>query len=166
MPPSRCCLRKPGAITMIRKASIELAVAIPAAILSVFGALHASSFPQQTAYLPTAVLSIMSLLLVLWAFQSVMILRQNQLSPLILERGKTRRFLLLILSTAALIALAPILGFVTSFFIFVPLSGFILGYKYWKPLLAAGTIFSVLIYLIFQVLLGRPLPPELFIHLF
>lgn len=166
MPPSRCYLRKPGAITMIRKASIELAVAIPAAILSVLGALHASSFPKQTAYLPSAVLSIMSLLLVLWAFQSMMLLRRNQSSKLVLERGKTKRFLLLILSTGALIALAPALGFVTSFFIFIPLSGFILGYKHWKPLLAAGIIFSLLIYLIFKVLLGRPLPPELFIHLF
>lgn len=166
MPTPRCYLRKPGAIIMIRKASIELAVAIPAAILSVLGALHASSFPQQTAYLPTTVLSIMSLLLVLWAFQSVMALRRNQSSTLILEKGKARRFLLLVLSTATLIALAPALGFVTSFFIFIPLSGFILGYKHWKPLLAAGTIFSLLIYLIFKVLLSRPLPPELFIHLF
>lgn len=151
---------------MIRLANIELVVATLAASLSALGVFHASGFPRTSAYLPTAVLSVMTLLLALWAFQAFLKLRRNQSEVLNIEKSGARRFLSLSFGSAILIALAPILGFITSFIIFIPFVGFILGYRRWKPLLVAGTVFSVLVYLIFRMLLERPLPPELFNQFF
>lgn len=151
---------------MIRLANIELVVATLAASLSAIGVFHASGFPRTSAYLPTAVLSVMTLLLVLWAFQAFLKLRRDQSEILKIEKSAARRFLSLTCGSALLIALAPVLGFITSFFIFIPFVGFVLGYRRWKPLLVAGTVFSVLVYLIFRILLERPLPPELFNQFF
>lgn len=151
---------------MVRRASIELVVATLASVISVIGVFHASGFPRASAYLPTAVLIIMTALLVLWAAQAFIQLRRNQSYTISLDKGETRRFFLITFSSAALIAVVSVLGFLTSFLLFIPLAGYILGYRHWKPLLLATVVFTIIVFLIFRVLLDRPLPPELIIQLF
>lgn len=145
----------------MRQASIELGVASLGAGLSLTGVVYAMEFPRDSAYLPTAVLSLLTLLLVVWATKAFVLVRQQRTEPLQFQKGEVRRFVVLVIASIALIAISPWLGFATSFLIFVPLTGFLLGYRKWKWLLLTGVVFTALIYLVFIVLLSRPLPAEL-----
>ncbi|SDM25721.1 Tripartite tricarboxylate transporter TctB family protein [Modicisalibacter muralis] len=149
----------------MRQASIELGVASLGAGLSLIGVVYAMEFPRDSAYLPTAVLSLLTLLLVMWATKAFVLVRQQRTEPLQFQKGEVRRFVVLVIASIALIAISPWLGFTTSFLIFVPLTGFLLGYRKWKWLVLTGVVFTALIYLVFIVLLSRPLPAELLMRL-
>ena len=149
----------------MRQASVEFGVASLGVILSALGILHAMNFPRESAYLPTAVLSLLMLLLIVWAVKAVVSLRRDSAGVLEFRKAEIRRSALLVTATIVLIGAAPKLGFATSFLFFVPITGYLLGYLRWKVLFLTGAVFASLIYLVFMVLLGRPLPTELFMRL-
>jgi putative tricarboxylic transport membrane protein len=149
----------------MRQASVELGVASLGALLSMIGVVHAMGFPRGSAYLPTAVLSLLSLLLVVWAAKALILILKNRTEAYNIQKAEVKRFVVLISASIALISVAPHIGFTTAFLIFVPLSGFLLGYCNWKGLVSAAVIFASLVYLVFVTLLSRPLPTELYMRL-
>lgn len=149
----------------MRQASVELGIALVGAALSLIGVVHAMGFPRDSAYLPTAVLSLLTLLLVVWAAKAFVLTRQQRTEKFRFKKDEAQRFVVLVIASIILIAISPWLGFATSFLIFVPLTGFLLGYRKRKGLALTAVVFILLIYLIFEVLLSRPLPTELFIRL-
>lgn len=149
----------------MRQASVEFGFASVGAVLSVLGLMHAVDFPRSSAYLPTAVLSLLTTLLVLWAIKAFVSLHREGGDVLCFQKVEVKRFAVLVAASILLISFAPLLGFVTSFFIFVPVTGYVLGYRKWQGLVLAAIVFTILIYLVFEVLLSSPLPPELFLRL-
>ncbi len=150
----------------MRQAAVETGVALAGAILSVFGLVHALGFTRDSAYLPTVVMGFLTLLLVVWAVRSALALRHEGGESMRFSPGHVRRFFTLLATSIVMIVAAPRLGFATTFLLFVPLSGMLLGYRRGKWLVVTAIIFSLLIYVIFQVVLDRPLPPEMALRLF
>lgn len=148
----------------MRQANVEFGVASVGALLSMIGVVHAMSFPRGSAYLPTAVLSLLSILLVAWSVKALILTLKSRTEHFNIKKAEAKRFGILIISSIALIAIAPWIGFTTAFLIFVPLTGFLLGYRKWKGLISAGIIFASLVFLVFLVLLSRPLPSELYMR--
>ncbi|WP_106419660.1 tripartite tricarboxylate transporter TctB family protein [Salinicola tamaricis] len=149
----------------MRQATLETSVALAGAVLSGCGLWHALGFTRDSAYLPTAVMSLLTLLLLVWGIRSAWSLRQAGSDTLRFAPSHARRFLTLLATSVAMIAIAPRLGFATTFLLFVPVSGWLLGYRQGKWLVTTAILFSLLIYLIFQIVLDRPLPPELALRL-
>lgn len=149
----------------MRQASIELGVASLGVVLSVLGLMHALSFPRVSAYLPSAVLGLLTLLLAVWAVQAFVSLRREHGEALLFRKAEVKRFGVLVIATLLLISIAPLLGFATAFLIFVPVTGYLLGYRSLKGLALAAVVFTSLIYLVFVALLSRPLPTELILRL-
>lgn len=150
----------------MRQAAVETGVAFAGAVLSVFGLIHALDFKRDSAYLPIAVTGLLTILLLVWAVRSVLTLRHQSGDSLTFSPGHVRRFFTLLATSIVMIAVAPKLGFATTFLLFVPLSGWLLGYRKGKWLITTAIFFALLIYLIFQIVLDRPLPPEMALRLF
>lgn len=150
----------------MRQAAIETGVASAGAILSVFGLVHALSFKRDSAYLPIAVTGLLTLLLLVWAARSALALRHQSGRSLTFSPDHVRRFFILLATSIVMIVVAPWFGFATTFLLFVPLSGRLLGYRNGKWLMVTSITFSLLIYLIFKVMLDRPLPPEMALRFF
>lgn len=150
----------------MRQANVEFGVASLGAVVSVFGIVHAMAFPHISAYLPTAVLSLLMLLCVVWAIKSLVALRRTRAERLQFRKDEVRRFAVLVVATLVLISVAPLLGFATSFLVFIPVTGYLLGYRKWQGLLLTSVVFTSLVYLVFLALLNRPLPPELLLRFF
>ncbi len=149
----------------MRQASVEFGVASLGVVLSLLGLLHALNFPRVSAYLPSAVLGLLTLLLAVWAVKAFVSLRRESGEVLQFRKAEVKRFVLLVVATVVLIGVAPLLGFATSFLIFVPVTGYLLGYRKWRGLALAAVTFTALVYLVFVALLSRPLPTELFLRL-
>lgn len=149
----------------MRQANIEFGVASLGAVVSMLGVLHAMQFPRVSAYLPTAVLSLLTLLLVVWAARAFVSLRREVGEVLRFPKPEVRRFTILVVASIVLIGAAPMLGFATAFLIFVPVTGYLLGYRNWQGLVLSAVMFTSLICLVFQVVLSRPLPTELVLRL-
>lgn len=129
------------------------------------GVVHAMDFPRGSAYLPTAVLSLLTLLLIAWSARAFMLVKKGRTEAFQFQKAEVKRFVVLTIASIALISVSPWIGFTTSFLVFVPLTGFLLGYRKWKGLVLTGVVFASLVYLVFETLLSRPLPTELFMRL-
>lgn len=149
----------------MRQANIEFGVSSLGVVVSVLGIMHAMTFPHISAYLPTVVLCLLTLLCVMWALKSFVSLRREGGEVLLFRKDEVKRTAVLIVATLVLISMAPFLGFATSFLIFVPVTGYLLGYRKWQGLLLTSVVFTTLIYLVFVTLLNRPLPTELLLRL-
>ncbi|OLO04900.1 hypothetical protein BTW07_06665 [Salinicola socius] len=150
----------------MRQAVVETGVALAGTVISVFGLIHALGFTRDSAYLPVAVMGLLTLLLVIWGVRSALTLRHDGGDSIRPAPGHVKRFFILLATSIVMIVAAPRLGFATTFLLFVPLSGMLLGYRKGKWLVVTAITFSLLIYLIFQVVLDRPLPPEMALRFF
>ena len=138
----------------MRRATLEMIVALGLMCLCIVGTVEAAGFPQESAYLPTAVFAAASVLSLVWAGQSFAT-RLRGGGFLIIEPLELRR-----------LALIATLGFFTSFALLVPGIAWAIGYRRPRGLAVGTAIFTGVLYVVFVLVLNRPLPVEAWQALF
>jgi putative tricarboxylic transport membrane protein len=141
---------------------IEAGIALAVAGLAAVGLVHSLGFPRQSAYLPVAVTGLACVLSLAWAVQA---LRRKPRQSLGIERDHVRRFAIMVGTGTAYAIMVGGIGFFTATLLFIPLTGWTLGLRRPIPLLVAAGTFTFGIYLIFGLLLQRPLPRERLLEL-
>ena len=144
----------------MRRATLEMLVALGLAALCVAGAVEAATFPGPSAYLPLAALTVATVLSLIWAAQSL-VARGRDGPVITLDRAELRRLGIIAGGTVALGGLIPLLGFFTTFALAIPGTAYALGYRRPRGLAIATIAFVGLLYVVFVLVLERPLPPEL-----
>ena len=149
----------------MRRATLEMMVALGLMCLCIAGTIEAWGFPKESAYLPTAVFAAASLLSLLWAGQAFAA-RLRGGGFLIIEPLELRRLGLMAAGALVLAMAVPTLGFFTSFAFLVPGIAWATGYRRPQGLAVGTLIFTGLLYIVFVLLLNRPLPAEVWQSLF
>ena len=144
----------------MRRATLEMIVALGLMCLCIAGTVEAARFPQESAYLPTAVFAAASLLSLVWAGQSFATRLRRGGGFLILEPLELRRLALIAAGALALAVAIPTLGFFTSFAFLVPGIAWATGYRRPRGLAVGTLIFIGVLYAVFVLILNRPLPVE------
>lgn len=149
----------------MRRATLEMIVALGLMCLCIVGTIEAAGFPQESAYLPTAVFAAASLLSLVWAGQSFAT-RLRGGGFLIIEPLELRRLALIAAGALVLAVAIPTLGFFTSFALLVPGIAWAIGYRRPRGLAVGTAIFTGVLYVVFVLVLNRPLPVEAWQALF
>ena len=144
----------------MRRATLEMLVALGLAALCIGGAVEAATFPGASAYLPLVALAVATVLSLTWAAQSL-VGRLRDGPTITLDRAELRRLGIIAASTVALGGLIPLLGFFTTFVLAIPATAYALGYRRPHGLAIATVAFVGLLYVVFVLVLERPLPPEI-----
>ena len=144
----------------MRRATLEMLVALGLAALCVAGAVEAATFPGDSAYLPLAALAVATVLSLIWAGQSLAGRLRD--GPIItIDRAELRRLGIIAGGAIALGGLIPLLGFFTTFALAIPGTAYALGHRRPRDLAIATVAFVGLLYVVFVLVLERPLPPEI-----
>ena len=144
----------------MRRATLEMLVALGLAALCVAGTVEAATFPGASAYLPVAALAVATVLSLIWAAQSLAGRLRD--GPMItIDRAELRRLGIVAGGTIALGGLIPLLGFFTTFVLVIPGTAYALGHRRPRDLAIATVVFVGLLYVGFVLVLERPLPPEM-----
>jgi len=101
-----------------------------------------------------------------WALQSVRILAAGRAERLEATGVDLSRFVLILAVGAAYVAGFVWLGFFTSTVIMVPAVAWMLGYREPKVILLTTLSITLVLYAVFRLLLGVPLPEEALWSLF
>jgi uncharacterized membrane protein len=121
------------------------AIALPA---------RASLFPRLEIALLFG-LSVIYLVRSLWRAQPV-----QSVEPFFRNLG---RLLVALVLITIYVFIFPRIGFFTATFVFIPVFSFVIGFRDAKTLLLGAVLFTVSAWVVFVVLLGRRLPPEVFL---
>ena len=148
----------------MRRATLEMLVALGLAGACVVGAVEAASFPRESAYLPTALLVAGAVLSLIWAVQSLAARMRADEAAVVrvaLPAAEARRLAIIGVGVPGLVLAIQVLGFFTAFALVVPALAYALGYRSLRGLAVGVALFIGLLYLAFVVILERPLPPEI-----
>lgn len=147
-----------GTLTVNRD-FLELIAALGVAVLSAAGLTHALGFPKASAYLPVGVTGLAFVLALIWAGQAVWNMRRRTRT---VEADPAHLRRLAVMAGASLVYVAAVaaVGFFTATALFVVLTAIALGMRRLPAILVTAACFTLGLYLVFVVLLQRPLPPE------
>lgn len=137
----------------------ELIAALGVAALAAAGLVHALGFPRSSAYLPVAVTGLALTLAIIWAGQSVRHMRRRT-RMVDVDPMHLRRLALMVGAALLYVAAVGAVGFFTASALFVVITALVLGMRRLRTILATAACFTLALYLVFVVLLDRPLPPE------
>ena len=149
----------------MRKSVVELVVGVVLTAVSLAGLVEAWSYSGQSGLLPRAVLVAAVFLSLVWCLQSLRAMRADG-ERIVIEKPRLARFGALLLGGALYVLGIAWVGFFTSTIIIVPAIAISLGYRNWTVILLSTLGFVVVLYAVFRLLLGIPLPDELILTLF
>jgi len=150
----------------MNRRTIELAAAGVFAVLFAVLFLQGIGYSGRSAYMPAAASGIGFAMCCFWALQSVRILAAGRAERLEATGVDLSRFVLILAVGAAYVAGFVWLGFFTSTVIMVPAVAWMLGYRETKVILLTTLSFTLVLYAVFRLLLGVPLPEEALWSLF
>ncbi|GAB4391522.1 MAG: hypothetical protein Tsb0032_03650 [Kiloniellaceae bacterium] len=143
--------------------SRDMVAAIGLLALAVAGWWQTASLPSDAAMFPRLALSALAVLALVYLVRSLLRARRAQATkPLFKNAG---RFVLAFALIAIYVAVFPRIGFFTATLVFIPVFVMAMGMRR-APLIAIATLaYTVVTYVLFVVLLNRPLPDDLIIGL-
>jgi putative tricarboxylic transport membrane protein len=144
----------------MRKAAVELPVALALCALCVAGLLEASGYRGQSSYFPLAVIGFATVLAAIWAGQSAIALARGAGARFEARAGDLARFGFVVAVIVVYTLGVAWLGFFTSTIVMVPVLAAVLGYRQWGVSLVATLAFVTILYGVFRLLLAIPLPRE------
>lgn len=129
--------------------------------LSIIGLSVVWHYPAGSRIMPIAITITAAILSAIWAIQLIAsgqlrIQSRPKIDPAVVKR-------LVVIFGALLVMLVGVstIGFFSTYVVLIPATAWLLGYRNPKGL-AIGTIsFCVALYVVFQIVLSRPLPPEI-----
>lgn len=144
-----------------RKVSLELGAATLILVLSVYGLLTVWNYPEGSRIMPAGVMILSIALALIWIVQLILSGKLSTDPTPAIDILELRRICTILLSLPVLILSVTTLGFFTSFFVMIPVITWLLGYRNIKAIAIGTLVFSGGLYLIFRVILNRPLPAEI-----
>ncbi|AWB32837.1 tripartite tricarboxylate transporter TctB family protein [Orrella marina] len=144
-----------------RKVSLELGAATLVAVLSLYGLLTVWNYPDGSRIMPVGVMILSTVLSLIWIVQLMMSGKLKTDPAPEIDVAEVKRVCTILLSLPVLILGVAKLGFFTTFVLMIPVITWLLGYRNWRGIATGTVIFSGGLYLIFKVVLNRPLPAEI-----
>jgi putative tricarboxylic transport membrane protein len=144
----------------MRKAAVELPVALALCALGVGGLVEASGYRGQSSYFPLAVLGFGTALAVVWAGQCSLALARGAHPRFEARAGDFARFGFVVVVIVLYTLAVAWAGFFTATLVMVPALAGVLGYRRWGVAILATLVFVTVLYGVFRLLLSIPLPRE------
>jgi len=143
------------------KAAVELVTALFLVIASGIGFFVVLGYPAASKIMPVAIMTGVFLLSVVWAIQLLMSGELRTQSQALVDKATKRRLGVAFAGLALMLLGVSTLGFFTTYVVVIPLMAWSLGYRNVRGIALGTGIFCVALYVIFKVILNRPLPLEI-----
>lgn len=144
-----------------RKASAELVTAIVLMALSLLGLSFVWHYPDASRIMPLAIMIAATVLSAIWALQLLLSGRLHVQERPTIDRAVLHRLVVIFISLFLMLLGISTIGFFSTYVVLVPATAWCLGYRNPKGLAIGTVIFCAGLYMVFQVLLNRPLPREI-----
>ncbi len=147
---------------MICRPCLEAAAAALVLGLSGLALAQAIEFPGNAKHFPSAVLALSMALSLVWLVQSAIALHARASRPAAVasDGAALRRLLIVVAATILYVVATEFLGFLTATAVFVPLTAIALGIDRIKVIVPSAAVFVLGLYVLFDLVLRRPMPPE------
>ncbi|MCD8566246.1 MAG: tripartite tricarboxylate transporter TctB family protein [Burkholderiaceae bacterium] len=130
-------------------------------VASVIGLFIVSNYPDASKIMPLAIMAGTLLLSAVWIVQLIASGKICVDSRPTVDWAVTRRLLIAFGCLAFMLLGVSTVGFFSTYLVIIPLSAWLLGYRNIKGIAFGTIIFCAALYLIFIVVLNRPLPVEI-----
>lgn len=144
-----------------RKATAELVTAVMVMVLSLIGLSFVWHYPDGSRIMPVAIMIAATILSVIWALQLVFTGRLRIHERPVIDRAVLHRLLVIFTGLFLMLLGISTIGFFSTYIVLIPLIAWCLGYRNPKGLALGTVIFCAGLYVVFKVLLNRPLPLEI-----
>lgn len=144
-----------------RKATAELVTAVLVMALSLLGLSFVWHYPDGSRIMPVAIMIAASILSAIWALQLVLMGRLRVQERPAIDRAVLRRLIVIFAGLFLMLLGISTVGFFSTYVVLIPGIAWFLGYRSLKGLALGTVIFCAGLYMVFKVLLNRPLPLEI-----
>lgn len=144
-----------------RKAGAELLTALFLVVASIIGLFIVSNYPDASKIMPLAIMAGTLLLSIVWIVQLIASGKICIDTRPAIDWAVARRLLIAFVSLGVMLLGVSTVGFFTTYVVMIPLTTWLLGYRNVKGIALGTVIFCAALYLIFIVVLNRPLPVEI-----
>jgi len=155
-----CIHALPGNLeTTMPRPLIELVCALLVSGLCIAGFVEATNYTGPSGYLPKTIMLLSLLLALIWALQSIFLLRKRE-REVTEEPADLTRIALFVGASLAYVVAIPLIGYFTASTVFIPSVSSALGYRKLRIILGAPIVFVIALYILFSLILQVQLPNE------
>jgi hypothetical protein len=144
-----------------RKPTAELVTAILVMVLALIGLSFVWHYPDGSRIMPVAIMISASILAAIWAMQLLLSGRLRVQERPAFDPVVVKRLVVMFASLLLMLAGISTIGFFSTYVVLIPATAWLLGYQSPKGLVIGTVVFCAGLYLVFKVLLNRPLPLEI-----
>ncbi|MFO7748133.1 MAG: tripartite tricarboxylate transporter TctB family protein [Orrella sp.] len=144
-----------------RKIAAELVTALSVLTLSVVGLSIVWHYPAGSRIMPIAITIAAAILSAIWAIQLLASGELRVESRPQIDKAVAKRLIVIFGALLVMLAGVSTIGFFSTYVVLIPLTAWLLGYRRPKGLAIGTVTFCVALYVVFQIVLNRPLPLEI-----
>lgn len=144
---------------MIVRKNVETIAALILVSFAVFTWIQASAISGGAGIFPRLIVYVLAFFSLVYLVRSIAVARAG--TQVFEDIGI---FLILLVASVIYINCVTYVGYVTSSLIFIPLMAWMIGFRRPLYILAVTLIYMASVYLLFEVVFGRPLPSELLLE--